>query len=36
MAGRLLLELVPRLQQRGIRTLAEALWFQDAADPPTR
>ena len=36
MAGRLLLELVPRLQQRGIRTLAEALWFQDAAGPTTR
>ena len=36
MAGRLLLELLPRLQQRGIRTLAEALWFQDAALPPVR
>jgi DNA polymerase III epsilon subunit-like protein len=36
MAGRLLLELLPRLQQRGIRTLAEALWFQDAAGPPAR
>jgi DNA polymerase III alpha subunit (gram-positive type) len=31
MAGRLLLELLPPLQQRGIRTLADALWFQDAA-----
>ena len=30
-AGRLLLHLLPRLEQRGIRTLAEALWFQDTA-----
>jgi DNA polymerase III epsilon subunit-like protein len=29
MAGRLLVRLLPRLEQRGIRTLAEALWFQD-------
>lgn len=29
MAGRLLIQLLPRLEQRGIRTLAEALWFQD-------
>jgi DNA polymerase III epsilon subunit family exonuclease len=33
MAGRLLLQLLPRLQQRGIRRLAEALWFQDAPGP---
>jgi DNA polymerase-3 subunit epsilon/CBS domain-containing protein len=30
MAGRLLLQLLPRLQQRGIRTVAEALWLQGA------
>ena len=29
MAGRVLLELLPRLEQSGIRTLGEALWFQD-------
>lgn len=29
MAGRLLVKLLPRLEQRGIRTLAEALWFQE-------
>jgi DNA polymerase III epsilon subunit-like protein len=34
-AGQLLLRLLPLLQQRGIRTLAEALWLQDATGPPT-
>lgn len=29
MAGRLLVRLLPQLEQRGIHTLAEALWFQD-------
>lgn len=28
-AGRLLVRLVPRLRERGIRTVAEAMWLQD-------
>jgi DNA polymerase III alpha subunit (gram-positive type) len=36
LAGRLLLRLLPHLEQRGIRTLAEALWLQDASVARTR
>ncbi len=32
-AGRLLVRLVPRLRERGIRTLAEVLWLQESVAP---